>query len=422
MITEHQNQDTFFTIIIPTRERSDTLIHTLKTALSQDYDQFQVLVSDNASQDDTREKVNSISDSRLKYVNSGRRISMSENWEFALSQVDRGWITVLGDDDAILPGTLSKVNEIIKKTGISAIRSNGCSYQWPGFNDSKYGSLSVCLKENYEFRNSGQMLRQVLDGERHYNELPMLYNGGFVCFDLIRKAKLTTSNFFLSMTPDVYSAIVFSLLTESYVYSYEPLCINGASLHSGGTAGFEQVRQKRTYDPAEKFWSEKNIPFHEELPLLKCGRPVRSIQVIVFEAFLQAEKFHFLKPVKVNYQQQLMLALEKSGPDHHEIIEWCTLFAEKHNLECSKMSRYSIWHNRLGSVIGLFTRALQNYKLKGTPLNPILNVSDAAVIAGALKEIHPSVVGVMFNNFKNLLNGNYVFEISNIKNMLTIRR
>jgi len=62
------------------------------------------------------------------------------------------------------------------------------------------------------------------------------------------------------MTPDVYSGIVFSHLTEEYLYSNEPLAINGASIHSGGTAAFEKKKIKRNYDPAEKFWKEPNIP------------------------------------------------------------------------------------------------------------------------------------------------------------------
>jgi len=401
MTFEDQAKKTFFTIIIPTRERSDTLIYTLKTALSQDYDQFQVLVSDNASGDDTSERIRLINDPRLKYVNTGQRVSMSENWEFALSHSSRGWVTVLGDDDALLPGTLGKVNEIINKTGTSAIRSNGCSYLWPGFNGSNYGSLNISLKKGYETRDSGLMLQQVLDGARLYNELPMLYNGGFISFDLIKQAKSVTERFFLSMTPDVYSAIVFSLLTDNYVYSHEPLAINGASLHSGGTAAFEQLKQKRTYDPAEKFLSEKNIPFHEDVPLLKSGRPVRSIQVIVYEAFLQAEKFHANKPVKTSRAQQFKLALEKSGPDHSEILEWAHLFALKHNLDFSREScspSATSWPSRIRNLMKV---ALHTYSLKGVPPNPLKNVADASIVAGALKVIYPSVSARLIRHFQN---------------------
>lgn len=397
-----EKKETFFTVIIPTRERSDTLIHSLKTALSQDYDQFQVLVSDNASEDDTREKISSINDPRLKYVNTGQRVSMSENWEFALSNADRGWITVIGDDDALLPGTLSKVHEIIKKTGTSAIRSNGCFYKWPGFNGSSYGELSISLKRGYEIRNSGQMLQQVLDGIRYYNELPMLYNGGFISVDLIKQAKSLTERFFMSMTPDVYSAIVFSLLTDSYVYSHEPLAVNGASLHSGGTAVFETVKQKRSYDPAEKFWSEENIPFHEDLPLLENGWPVRSIQVIVYEAYLQAKKFHAYKQISTNHAKQLKIAIKNSGPDHSEIVEWASFFTKKHGLDPLVKSSPPSGCNRLGKrTLNRLKTISNSYSINGAPLNPLANVADASIVAGALKQIRPSIWTKIMRRIQN---------------------
>jgi hypothetical protein len=401
MDIKKDSNDTIFTIIIPTRERSDTLVHTLRTALAQDYEHFEVLVSDNASQDDTAEKVDQIKDSRLRYVNTGHRVSMSENWEFALNHVESGWVTVLGDDDAILPGALRRANEIIKKTGLSAIRSNGCSYQWPGFGGSKYGSLTVSLRRGYEIRSSGDMLQQVLDGRRYYTELPMLYNGGFVSLDLISRAKSITGNFFQSMTPDVYSAIVFSLLTESYVYSIEPLAINGASLHSTGTAGFEKVKQKRSYDPAEKFWNEKNIPFHEDLPLMKTGRPVRSISVCVYEAFLQAKEFHGFKQVHTSHQKQLEIALKTSGPDPAEINEWVELFRRKNDLKPKSMPAKAKTSLRLDKFFSRILSLLHSCRFKGNQCLSLSNVYDAAIVAGFIKTPKPSVL-------KNIIHTLYI--------------
>jgi glycosyltransferase involved in cell wall biosynthesis len=401
MSIKDKKKEIFFTIIIPTRERSDTLMHTLKTALSQDYDEFQVIVSDNASEDDTREKVTLINDPRLKYVNTGQRVSMGENWEFALGHVNKGWITVLGDDDALLPGTLCKVNEIINETGTKAIRSNGCQYRWPGFHGSLYGELSTLINNGYEIRDSRQMLQQVLDGLRNYNELPMLYNGGFMSLELVKQVKDVTKKFFLSMTPDVYSAIVFSLITDNYIYSNEPLAINGASLHSGGTASFEKNKQKRSYDPVEKFWNEKNNPFHEDIPLLENGRPVRSIQVIVYEAYLQAEKFHAYKHVLTDHVQQLKLVLKKSGPDHLEIIEWATLFARKHKLDIPRKSILSSVFYGFNRIFNRLNNILHSYSMKGSTLCPLENVADASVVAGALKQISPSI----FSNFMRRIQG-----------------
>ena len=72
------------TVIIPTRERRETLEKSLLTVTSQNYDNLQIIVSDNFSHDRTEEFVRSVKDERLRYLNTGARISMSANWEFAL--------------------------------------------------------------------------------------------------------------------------------------------------------------------------------------------------------------------------------------------------------------------------------------------------------------------------------------------------
>ena len=88
-----------FTIVIPTRERADTLAHTLANVVLQDYGNFQILVSDNASDDDTREVVQSFTrtHNNIRYINTNQRLSMSHNWEFALSHIDDGWVIFLGE-------------------------------------------------------------------------------------------------------------------------------------------------------------------------------------------------------------------------------------------------------------------------------------------------------------------------------------
>ena len=132
-----------FTIVIPTRERADVLFYCLKSACAQDYPNLEILVSDNFSQDNTEEIVKQFRDNRIRYINTGKRVSMSHNWEFAISHIDEGWITILGDDDAILPGAIRKVLQIATTTGVKAIRSNTCQYAWPSLIGKQYGRLNV---------------------------------------------------------------------------------------------------------------------------------------------------------------------------------------------------------------------------------------------------------------------------------------
>lgn len=386
-------KDTFFTIVIPTRERSSTLLATIASVQSQGYDNLQILVSDNASLDGTQDKVAELNDSRIRYINTGTRVSMSENWEFALDHVSKGWVTVLGDDDALLPGTLAYVNELIKTTGTTAIRSNDCSFRWPCLEGERYGVLRLSLKRGYEIRDSGDVLQKVMAGRKSYIELPMLYSGGFVSMELIAKAKKETGKLFRSMTPDVYTAIAFGFLTDTYLYSHEPLAINGASSHSGGTAGFEKIKRKRSYDPAEKFWSEPNIPFHDDLPLLATGRPVRSIPAIVYEAYLQAEPFHTLKAVRTTSAEQLELILRVSGPDPKEISEWALLFAHKHGINIPQINKgVRSVIQKVSSLGSRLLNRISTFVIRGSRRIPLRDVHEASIVAGFIKELRPNVL------------------------------
>jgi len=406
-VTTKPDYERKFTIIIPTRERADTLIHTIASALAQDYSNLEVLVSDNASSDNTKDLVSKLDDTRVRYINTGKRVSMSHNWEFALDHVAEGWVTVLGDDDAILPGALRSVNEIIDETGTSAIRSNGCGYSWPSLLGAQYGSLVISLKKSYRRVRSKDALIEVLNGELHYNNLPVLYNGGFVDVSLIKKAKSVTGDFFLSMTPDVYSAMVFSLLTDEYIYSDEPFAINGASHHSGGTAGFEKVKRKRDYDPSEKFFSEDNIPFHPVLPLLDNGKPVRSIQAIIYEAYLQAKPFHDQKNLTVQVDKQLEVILRNSSPHYDEVHNWAVDFAKLNKLDYEDALGRSTSKIRYIyiSFIKLVTKSeklIFSFMVYGDRNVPLANVFQASIVAGTLKAIPPGKIKRVINIFERM--------------------
>src|SRR5947209_6551073 len=105
------------TVMIPTRERADTLEHCLITCVNQTDDRLRILVSDNASQDNTPTVVEKFRarDQRVEYVNPGRRLGMSEHWEFALGEIKEGFVLILGDDDALFPDALAIIRAILKK-------------------------------------------------------------------------------------------------------------------------------------------------------------------------------------------------------------------------------------------------------------------------------------------------------------------
>ena len=271
-----------FTIVIPTRERMDTLEWSIKTCLCQDYEDFEVLVSDNASQDGTADLVKSFSDPRIRYINTGKRLGMSQNWEFALSHVEASYVFFMGDDDGLLPDALQKANQLLTEYQVDALTWKKASYSWPNcINSNAQNCLVISLRRGVELRNSEQMLRRVCDFDptlrgTSYEQLPGLYNS-FVAISAIDKARSQTGKFFCSQIPDVYSAIALTSSVKTYAYSDRPLSINGASSHSNGTSYMKSPKGATS----AKFLSEDNIPFHPDILLAP------SIPVILTESVWQ---------------------------------------------------------------------------------------------------------------------------------------
>jgi glycosyltransferase involved in cell wall biosynthesis len=88
------------TIIIPTRERHETLGASIRTCVEQDYADLEILVSDNASEDSTKDTVSRFKDPRLRYIRAPKRLSMTENFCFGLEHargtyMSRYWATTM---------------------------------------------------------------------------------------------------------------------------------------------------------------------------------------------------------------------------------------------------------------------------------------------------------------------------------------
>jgi glycosyltransferase involved in cell wall biosynthesis len=115
-------------IIIPTYNRANYLEQAIESALAQDYPNLEVIVSDNASTDNTQEIVKKfIQDYRLKYVINKENIGFLLNWRNALNNYSAGeWILILSDDDYLIddsyiPKAIGLINQY---QNISLVHAN----------------------------------------------------------------------------------------------------------------------------------------------------------------------------------------------------------------------------------------------------------------------------------------------------------
>ena len=292
-----------YTVIIPTRNRAETLGATIRTCLRQTYKNFEIIVSDNFSSDDTKNVVDSYKDERIRYINPGRRLSMSGNFEFALKSVADGFVMFIGSDDGIMPDAIQYVDSIVNKYKVDAVSCRQASYIWPNFPDEKIAGRFVFggWRTDVEIRNSSEWIKKTLNFQIDYCfDLPNLYCG-FVHKRIINKA-YKDGSYFRSITPDAYSAFATAIFTDTYAFSHRPFSIAGASAKSNGASA---MHPSSSGEEARNFYSENDINFHNGF--INCP----SYEVIAAEAFaklalafpVQCSQYH------INYKAMLNRAL-----------------------------------------------------------------------------------------------------------------
>jgi glycosyltransferase involved in cell wall biosynthesis len=90
-------------IILPTYNRSWHLASTIESAICQTYDNFELIVVDDGSTDDTGDVVHSFNDRRIVYFRQTENVGMVRNWGTGLRLARGDYIIFLADDDQLLP-------------------------------------------------------------------------------------------------------------------------------------------------------------------------------------------------------------------------------------------------------------------------------------------------------------------------------
>lgn len=103
----------FFSIVIPTFNREKIIRIAIDSVLSQSFQDFEIIVIDNGSSDNTNQIIKSYSNSKLKYfyqIGSGSPASPRNK---GISESSARWICFLDSDDYWLPNKLESLHEAI---------------------------------------------------------------------------------------------------------------------------------------------------------------------------------------------------------------------------------------------------------------------------------------------------------------------
>jgi glycosyltransferase involved in cell wall biosynthesis len=98
----------------------------MASVLSQSYEDFRLVVSDNASVDETEEVVSSFADPRVEYVRLERNIGMIANFNHLIERADTEFLVLLPDDDVLYPDYLGSVVPVLEGNPTVGVVHTAC--------------------------------------------------------------------------------------------------------------------------------------------------------------------------------------------------------------------------------------------------------------------------------------------------------
>ncbi len=156
-------------VVIPCYNHAAYVGQAIASALAQDFGDFELIVSDNASADASWDVIRSFSDPRVRPFRQERNIGCARNYFFCLSQAKGRYFAVLCSDDYWAPSMLSK-----QLAPLRADPSLGVSFSWAervysGPGADALAKAEAHLKDHFKVASRGRAawLRGFFEGGNH---------------------------------------------------------------------------------------------------------------------------------------------------------------------------------------------------------------------------------------------------------------
>lgn len=307
------NNQPFFSIVIPTRGRPTLLADAIRSVLTQDFSDFELIVSDNFNDDRTKQTINSFLDHpKIKYFRTESELSMPQHWEFATRKATGKYVLILTDRSVFAQHTLSTLHKNLLANPEIAVCSWRCSCY-----DEQQGIIFGNIPDSPFMDNellstilvANDFAKKSIRGKYHY-ALPRGLNSLYRS-DLAEHIRKKHGALFLPMSPDYTSAFLLLSYTNSTLFINKPLFISqGISLSNGGNALFSMESVMRYL---------QTLGVSDFYPLVPIEAPIT--ESLLFSDFLMIKKNTngYLNDVEIDWVEYFVgcyseiLLKEKAG-------------------------------------------------------------------------------------------------------------
>ncbi len=148
--------DELISVIVPTYNNAELVSRAVQSALDQTYANIEVIVVDDGSSDDTRERIQSISDNRVKYIrqdNAGPSVTRNRG----ILESCGTYIAFLDSDDLWMPGKLEQ-----QYNALRSHTSRDCLVYTDYYSGQSSSEPVKSVLAEYSKKSSGQVIGNLL--------------------------------------------------------------------------------------------------------------------------------------------------------------------------------------------------------------------------------------------------------------------
>ncbi len=322
-----------FSIVIPTRDRPQTLPYAIQSVLFQDYQDYELVVQDNCSGPETAAVVRQFHSPRLKYNRAGRPLPMNENWEAALALCEGQYVYFMGDDDGLMPDGLPLADQILARVPTEVLSWRKFTYWWDNaIEPTLCGRMFLHLTTEFQMIDCQRLLKAYYDWEIGFGALPSIYNA-LVHRSVIERVRVRAGSYFAVGAPDNFTGIANAAVCPQVGWFERGLSMCGNSGYSTGCSYFFRSRgqeRRRLYHADEGKTIDQII--HPAL--------IPSVNIEVGQGDMQLRAKELLFPGDDRYQVQIprvlagMAANINRDPDSYdEVVDEIHQLAAKHAID-----------------------------------------------------------------------------------------
>jgi hypothetical protein len=242
-----------FSLLLPTRNGGHLLGDVIRSVLGQPFADMELVVSNNASEDETAAVIDSFAgDRRLQVLTLTESVEVTDNWRLALDRSSGDYISLIGDDDMLLDGYFEHATALLERFGHPDVLSfNAYGFAFPGFAGSPHAHYADPFYSNDPSlpRESPIPLAQRMNVVRDMFSFRFPMHLNMQCTLVSRRAIERLSDGLLKPPfPDFYGLNALLMRAQSWVHTDERLVVVGVSPKSFGRTIHSATEQGRGLD------------------------------------------------------------------------------------------------------------------------------------------------------------------------------